>query len=123
MMNLLVIKGRISSDIQLKATASGKEVANFSVAVNRRFKREETDFFEVVAWGKTGVFVNTYFKKGQEILLSGEMQCRKWPDKEGNNHYTWELIADTVEFCGSKNDGSVQPNQAEQPADDDDAPF
>lgn len=103
-MNNIVIKGRLTKEPELNTTSNGKEVANFSVAVNRRFNRDETDFFDVKAWDKTGVFVCTYFKKGQEILIRGTMQRRKWQDKDGNNRYSWELIADEVEFCGGKTD-------------------
>jgi len=105
-MNSIVIKGRVSKDVELKTIGDGKEVANFSVAVNRRFKKDEADFFNVVAWGKTGVFINTFFKKGQEIILHGEMQCRKWTDADGKNRYAWDLLADLAEFCGSKNDSN-----------------
>lgn len=126
-MNNLVIKGRISSDIELRATSSGKEVAIFNVAVNRQFDRETTDFFSVSAWGKTGVFVSTYFSKGQEILLSGPMQSRKWQDKEGNNRVSWELIANQVEFCGTKNqapkEDSLESDFVEIKDDTEDLPF
>jgi len=103
-MNNIIIKGRLTREVELKTTTSGKEVANFSVAVNRRFNKEETDFFNVQAWGKTGVFCSTYFKKGQEVLVQGEMQCRKYQDKDGNNRSSWDLTAENVEFCGSKSD-------------------
>ena len=126
-MNNIIIKGRISKDIDLRATQTGKEVVNFSVAVNRRFDKDNTDFFDVVAWGKTGVFVDKYFQKGQEIILEGSMQCRKWQDKEGNNRYSWELLADNVEFCGSKGEGqatSAPTNICDDPIPDDgDLPF
>ena len=129
-MNKIIIKGRLCKDVELKATATGKEVANFSVAVNRRFDKENSDFFDVQAWGKTGVFVNTYFKKGQEIIVSGEMHCRKWQDKEGNNRYSWELVADEVDFCGSKQaeQASAAPSEPAPvddfaPVDDADLPF
>lgn len=133
-MNSIVIKGRLSKDVELRSTQTGKEVASFSVAVNRRFDKENTaDFFDIVAWGKTGVFVNTYFKKGQEILIQGTMQCRKWQDKEGNNRYSWELIADNVEFCGSKGDGQAKTEHVPStpagnidgfiPVNEDDLPF
>ena len=105
-MNSIVIKGRITKDLELKAVGDGKEVLNFSVAVDRRFGKEEkvTDFFNCQAWGKAGVFIQAYFKKGQEILLHGAMQCRKWQDSEGKSRETWDLVVDQAEFCGSKKD-------------------
>lgn len=129
-MNNIIIKGRISKDIELRTTQTGKEVAGFSVAVNRRFDKDNTDFFDVVAWGKTGVFVNTYFRKGQEILIQGSMQCRKWQDKEDNNRYSWELVAEQVDFCGSKSEKSTNEQPIESTTqgyiplpDDSDLPF
>jgi len=104
-LNNIVIKGRLTKDVELRTTTTGKEVANTSVAVTRRFGAE-TDFFDIQAWSKTGIFLNTYFKKGQEIVVQGSMQCRKWQDKENNNRYSWELIAEQVGFCGSKSDSN-----------------
>ena len=82
-MNKIVIMGRISKDIELKTTNSGKSVANFSVAVNRKLKRDEVDFFDCNAWGKTGEFISQYFSKGRMIAITGEMQSRKYTDKNG----------------------------------------
>ena len=136
-MNKIIIKGRLSHSPELKTTTTGKEVCEFSVAVDRAYNREETDFFTCKAWGKTGVFVNQYFTKGQEILLSGEMQQRKWQTDSGENRYAWEIIVDNVEFCGSKKDGGGTVSQApttaavtienvgdfEEIDDDEDVPF
>ncbi len=105
-MNNIVIKGRLTKDPEMKVMQSGKNVVNFSVAVNRRFNRDIADFFDCVAWNKTADIIANHFTKGREILLSGEMQQRQWQDKEGNNRYTWELLVDSVEFCGSKPDTS-----------------
>ena len=109
-MNSIIIKGRISSEIECRVTDTGKEVYNFSVAVNRRFNREQTDFFNIVAWGKLGAFISQYFIKGQEILLGGEMQCRTWKADDGKNRYFWELIANDAEFCGSKSQSTSTPS-------------
>ena len=134
MLNRVALVGRLTRDPELKTTNNGKEVANFTVAVNRRFQNDEADFFDVKGWGKTGVFVDTYFKKGQEILVRGSMQCRKWEDNDGNKRSAWELVADEVDFCGSKNSAPAEGAPTETntadllpniPADtaDDDLPF
>lgn len=104
-MNLICLKGRIASDIRLNTTGTGKTAVSFSVAVPRRFDRDTADFFDVVAWEKTGLFIFNYFKKGQEIALQGEMQQRKWQDKDGNNRYSFEVICEQAEFCGGKAEG------------------
>ena len=77
-MNTIVIKGRLTADPEMRKTNNGVPVANFTVAVDRTFNREETDFFRCSAWRATAEFVNQYFKKGQEILLTGEMRCDVW---------------------------------------------
>ena len=117
-MNNITIKGRLTRKPELKVTDNGKEVANFTVAVNRRSDRETADFFDCSAWGKTAAFVETHFKKGQEIVLSGAMQSRKWEDKEGNKRTNWSIFVDTVEFCGKKEDcNKTDDSQSEQQKD------
>ena len=106
MSNLVVIKGRLSKDVELRTTTSGTSVASFSVAVQRRFAKEgeerQADFFNVTAWGKTGEFVQKYFKKGQEIYIQGRLENRSWDDDQDMKHYATDIIAEQVEFCGSK---------------------
>ena len=111
-MNNIVIKGRLTKDPEMKVMQSGKNVVNFSVAVNRRFNRDIADFFDCVAWNKTADIIANHFVKGQGILLRGEMQQRQWQDKEGNNRYAWELLVDEVEFCEPK---SSAPEKSQEP--------
>ena len=106
-MNSIVIKGRLTKDPELRSTQNGTAVCTVNVAVDRPYSKDkETDFFTVVLWRQTAEFVSKYFTKGQEILVQGEMQSRKYTDKEGNNRIAWEIKADHVEFCGSKGQGS-----------------
>lgn len=105
-MNLITIKGRLTKEPEMQVTSAGKEFTRISVAVNRRWNREETDFFTVTAWGKTAAFLVAYFSKGQEILLTGEMRNNRWTDKEGNHRDGWEIAVDNIEFCGSKADNN-----------------
>lgn len=106
-MNSIVIKGRLTKDPELRSTQNGTAVCTVNVAVDRPYSKDkETDFFTVVFWRQTAEFVSKYFTKGQEILVQGEMQSRKYTDKEGNNRIAWEIKADHVEFCGSKGQGS-----------------
>lgn len=119
-MNQIIIKGRIVHSPELKTTQSGVNVCRFSVAVDRRFKQngeKVTDFFDCVAWRSSADFVSKYFDKGQEILLSGEMQSRQYEARDGSKRRAWEISVDNVEFCGSKQSGAA-PTQAapQQPA-------
>ncbi len=123
-MNDIVIKGRLTRDVELLTSGSEQKYAKFTVAVNRGFDRDNTDFFDCTAFGKQAEFVSNYFNKGQEILLRGQMQCEKWKDREGNNRYSWGLIVREIEFCGSKGEmqQNIQPAQNEVPVPDFDAP-
>ncbi len=106
-MNCIIIKGRLTTDPELKHTQSDTPVCSVNVAVDRPYSKDkETDFFTVVFWRQAAEFVCKYFSKGQEILVQGEMQSRKYEDKEGNNRIAWEVKADRVEFCGSKSQNS-----------------
>lgn len=109
MLNHITIHGRITNEIELKQTQSGVSVCNFNVAVDRSYKKEgeekQTDFFTVVCWRGLAELVSKHFHKGKEILVSGEMQSRKWTDDNGNNRTNWEVMANTVDFCGSKSNG------------------
>lgn len=126
-MNNIVIKGRLAKNPEMTSVnvkGDSKSVTKFDVAVNRTFG-EGADFFNCVVWGKTAEFVNKFFSKGQEILVSGSMQQRKWQDKEGNNRYSWDLNASQVEFCGSKGDKAESTGSAPEGFEeiDEDIPF
>ena len=106
-MNSIIIKGRLTADPELKHTQNDTAVCSVNVAVDRPYSKDkEVDFFTVVFWRQAAEFVYKYFSKGQEILVQGEMQSRKYEDKEGNNRTAWEVKADRVEFCGSKSQNS-----------------
>lgn len=126
-MNKIVITGRITKDPELRTTGSGTEVCNFTVAVDRRVKKDAekvADFIDCVAWGKSGVFVNTYFHKGDGINVEGRLESRKWTDKDGNNRTSWEVICDNVEFPHGKKSGSATPAEfAPVSVDDGELPF
>lgn len=111
MLNSISIMGRLSSDPQLRRTASGKAVASFSVACERDFKNQQTgekevDFIECVAWGGTAEMVEKYFHKGQMAVATGRLQLRDWTDKNGQKRRTAEILINSVYFCGSKENGS-----------------
>ena len=114
-MNRILIKGRLARDPETRYTQTTNTlVASFSVAVNRRYTKEgeerQADFFNVTAWGKTGEFCSKYFKKGQEILIEGRLETRSWEDDQGQKHYATDIIAEQVEFCGSKKDNESSNN-------------
>lgn len=107
-MNEIIIKGRLTSDPELRKTQSDVSVCSFDVAVNRRFDKETADFFRCTAWRQAAETIAKYFTKGKEILIRGEMQSRKWVDNDGNNRLAWEILVEQFEFCGSKSDSAPQ---------------
>ena len=114
-MNTIILKGRLTKDPELKATQSGISICRFCVAVNRRFNKDEADFINCVAWRGTAEFISKYFKKGQEICLSGALTVNRWENEEGKSEWSSEVTVDNAEFCGSKSEKSE--NNVEQSAD------
>ena len=125
MINSVVLMGRLTADPELRQTQNGTAVTSFTVAVDRRFQREQTDFINVVAWKQTAEFVEKYFKKGAMIALRGSIQQRNCEDKNGNKRTAFEVVADEVSFCGSKADKpqTLSNNDFEEIPISDDLPF
>lgn len=128
-MNSIVISGRVCNDIELKTSAAGKEYTNFTVAVDRERKdadgNKQADFFHVSVFGKSAVFVQTYFHKGDGITIRGRMEFDKYTDKDGNERTGTTLMAERVEFPPSKKSGQSDAGQTTTPltGNDKDLPF
>ncbi|MCR5396278.1 MAG: single-stranded DNA-binding protein [Lachnospiraceae bacterium] len=104
-MNKVILMGRLTRDPEMRYGASGNGVASFSIAVDRRFKREgqpDADFFNCTAFGKQGEFVEKYLHKGTKIVLDGEIQNNNYTNKEGQTVYNVQIIANSIEFAESK---------------------
>ena len=106
MLNKITIMGRLTRDPELRRTQNGKAVANFTLAVDRDFDREQTDFIDCVAWNGTAEFVSKYFRKGSMCVVSGRLQMRRYEAKDGTNRTAYEIVADSVYFGESKRDGA-----------------
>ena len=108
MLNKIILMGRLTSDPELRRTASGTAVTSFSIACDRDFKSQsgekETDFIDVVAWRGVAEFVSKYFAKGRMAVVEGRLQIRDWTDREGGKRRSAEVVADNVYFGGSKRD-------------------
>ena len=116
-MNVAILMGRPTTDIELRHTQSGTSVASFTLAVDRRVKQGEekkADFISIIVWGKTAEFAANYIRKGQLIAVEGSIQTRKYQDKEGNNRTAFEVVANNVHFAEGKkdNNGSYTPAKA-----------
>lgn len=105
-MNKILLLGRLTKDPELKYTQSGTAVASFTLAVNRKYANQsgerEADFINCVAWQKAAEFVANYFRKGQQMALEGRLQVRTYDGNDGQRHWVTEVVAEQIEFCGSK---------------------
>lgn len=105
-MNCVNLIGRLTKDPDIKYTQTNNTViANFTLAVNRRFTKEgqpTADFINILAWGKTGEFCSKYFQKGMQVAIQGRIQTRNWEDDQGQKHYATEVIAEQCFFADSK---------------------
>lgn len=114
-MNKVNLVGRLTRDPEVKNTTTGKAVATFTLAVDRRFKnkdgQKEADFIPLVVWGKQAEFVGQYLSMGSQIGLSGRLQVRSYDGQDGQRRYVTEVVADEVYFISTKrkeNNGSNQ---------------
>lgn len=144
MLNKAILMGRLVADPELRRTPNNNSVTSFTLAVNRSFVRQgeqpQTDFIDIVAWGKTAEFVSRYFVKGQLVAVAGRIQTRTWEDKQGNKRKSVEVVAEEVHFAEPKRDsqprndmprgGDFDPMAglggnafAALPGDDNDLPF
>lgn len=108
-MNKVILIGRFTRDPEIRYTQSGICSANFSIAIDRKYKQEgqpEADFPKVIAWGKTAEFIEKYFRQGMKIVIEGRIQTGKYTNKEGQTVYTTDVVAESVEFAESKSSGS-----------------
>ena len=111
-MNKVILMGRLTRDPEVRYTQTNNTlVASFSLAVNRRFVRQgeerQADFINIVALSKLGEFCSKYFKKGQQVAVTGRLQTRTWDDDQGQKHYITEVVAEEAYFADSKRDGAV----------------
>lgn len=117
-MNKIIIIGRITKEIELKATASGTEVADFTIAVNRNYKNAEgnyeADFINCVSYKGLAKTINTYVKKGDRLAVEGRLQTRTYQNKEGKNIKVSEVIVENIDFIETKK--KEQPNNVDVPA-------
>lgn len=122
MLNKIIIMGRLTRDPEMRHTQTGTAVASLTLACDRDFKpqngEKETDFIDVVVWGKTAEFAANYFTKGRMAIVDGRLQVRNWQDKDGNKRKTAEVVADRMYFGDSKQE--IKPDSKKQPAPADD---
>ena len=111
--NRITVTGRLTRDPELRTTTTGKQVASFGVAVEKRFKptdpnEKDADFFNVTAWGQTAEFISNYGGKGRMVGVDGRLQSRKYTNKDGIEVNAVEIVAENVILLDRPKDGGPQ---------------
>ena len=111
MVNKVILIGNLGRDPELRSTQSGQPVANFSLATNRKWKdrdgnrQEQTEWHDIVCWGRQAEVANQYLSKGRQIYVEGRLQTRSWDDKQtGEKKYRTEVICENFQMLGSRGD-------------------
>jgi single-strand DNA-binding protein len=109
--NRVIITGNLTRDPELRSTSSGMSVCSMRVACNTRRKDQSTgdwvdkpNFFDVTVWGAQGENCARFLSKGRPVAIDGRLEWREWQDKEGNTRQSIDIIADAVQFLGSRDD-------------------
>jgi single-strand DNA-binding protein len=119
-LNKVMIIGNLGKEPEMRFTPGGVPVASFSVATNRVYKtpdgerKEETEWFSIVAWNRLAETCNQFLTKGQKVYVEGRMRTRTWDGQDGQKHYKTELIANQVIFLDKKASGPVTENSSEE---------
>ena len=109
-LNKVMIIGKLGRNPEMRYTPSGKPVTSFSVATNRSWtnaegeRREDTEWFNVVAWGNLAEICKQYLTKNQQVYVEGRLQTRGWEDQDGKKHYRTELVANEMIILGERKD-------------------
>ena len=100
-MNKFIGIGNLTKAIEIRYTAQGLGIANFTIAVKRDNGKDETDFINCVGYGKTAELISKYLDKGSKVLIEGKIQTGSY-EKEGKKVYTTDVVVDKVEFLSKK---------------------
>jgi single-strand DNA-binding protein len=126
-LNHVCLIGRLTRDAELKYTASGQAVGNFSIAVDRRIKSgdgwvNEANFFDVTLWGKTAESLGKYLVKGKQVAIDGELRQDRW-EQDGQNRQKVVIVAQNVQLLGGGEARAAAKSLEQQPEFTDDIPF
>lgn len=123
-MNKVVLMGRLTRDVEIKTSASGTSVARTGIAINRKMKKDEVDFINLVAFSKTAEFLGKYFSKGDMLALEGRIQTGSYEKDDGTKMYKTDVIVEQLYFCGGKSKSKDDLNlPVEDELGDDEFPF
>lgn len=117
-MNKVILIGRLTKDPELRyAAGSGTAICKFTVAINRQYKKDETDFINCIAFNKTGETIAQYLTKGRQIAVTGRMQTGSYDAQDGTKRYTTGVVIESFEFIGTNNNSQGNPGAWNPPGD------
>lgn len=117
--NKVILIGNLGKDPELKQTQNGTAVATFSIATSETYKdktgnkQEKTEWHNIVVWQRLAEICNQYLHKGKQVYIEGRLQTRKWQDRDGNDRYSTEIVANQMQMLGNKNDNGQQQQQSQ----------
>ena len=118
-MNKAILIGNLTRDPESRTTPSGAVVTTFTLAINRRFANangvREADFINIVTWRQTAELCARYLAKGRKVCVVGQIQSRSYDAQDGTKRYVTEVVADEVEFLGSREDGGMNRSRNDIP--------
>ncbi|HEX9840366.1 MAG TPA: single-stranded DNA-binding protein [Anaerolineales bacterium] len=121
-LNKVQIIGHLGRDPEMRYTPSGRPVTTFTMAVSRSWntvdgeRHNETEWFNVVAWGNLAEICKQYLNKGQQVYIEGRLQTRRWDDKEGTKHTSVEVVANEMMMLGDRREHNNHPQQPSEAA-------
>ena len=119
--NKVILVGNLGKDPEVRFTGGGRAVCKFPLATSETWndaeghRQERTEWHNIVCFGHQAEFVGEYIKKGRKVAVRGKLQTRKWQDKEGNDRYTTEIVAEDVKALDKKQEGGESKSE-EKPA-------
>ncbi len=123
MLNKVLLIGNLGRDPEVRSTPSGQPVANFTLATSRRWKdksgqrQEQTEWHNIVVWGKQAEIAGQYLTKGKQIYLEGRLQTRSWEDRQsGEKRYRTEVVCDNFQMLGARSGGAMGGGEADSAA-------
>jgi single-strand DNA-binding protein len=128
-LNKVMIIGNLGRDPEMRYTPSGRPVTSFSVVTSRSWtsaegeRREEYEWFNVVAWGNLAEICKSHLKKDQQVYIEGRLQTRGWEDEEGKRHYRTELVANEMIVLGDRRMPSGEYTHEEEADQDDEGNY
>ena len=130
-LNKVMIIGHLGRDPEMRYTPSGRPVTTFTVATNRTWnttdgeRHNETEWFNIVAWGNLAEICKQYLVKGQQVYVEGRLQTRRWEDSDNSKRTSVEVVASEMMILGDRHDSSQSTNESQEPEllNDEEYPF